>query len=231
MQTTSCIRYITTAFILLLTTHALHAQVNNWSTSDKEKQHIVGTAFGADFGVVSSFVYGYKTRMLKRPVITGVEFSFPYGEKMMDDWKVKAGGQIKLIGTGPLAFSARVQFVTRRYQNDLVKMIGFGSDLALTGGYYKRKWFVAAEAGFDKAIVTQLRHTEKMRENYAARDGWYMSTGGNFYYGIQAGLHAGRCWLFYLRGGKVMEQDFKHSPTLPLYAQIGINRTFHAGRK
>lgn len=231
MQKTSCIRNVLSVLVFLSIEQSVRAQVNNWSPDNKDKQHIAGTAFGADFGVVSSFVYGYKTRMLKRPVIAGVEFSFPYGEKMMDDWKVKVGGQIKLIGTGPLAFSARVQFVTRRYQNDLVKMFGFGSDMALTAGYYKRGWFVAAEAGFDKAIVTQLRHTEKMRDNYAARDGWYMATGGNFYYGIQAGVHAGRRWLFYLRGGKVMEQDLKHSPNLPLYAQIGINRALRAGRK
>lgn len=225
-------RYILPAFLVMLINNTGYAQVVNWSPSHKEDRHIVGTAFGADFGVVSSLTYGYKFNLRKRPVIAGAEYSFSYGEKMTDDWKLKLGGQIKLVNLGPVLFSARVQAIGRRYENDLVKMFNIGSDMALTGGYYRRRWFVAAETGFDKAIVTQITHTDKMRENYEyARNGWYLATGGNFYYGIQAGLMAGNRWTLYLRAGKMTEQDFKSSPTIPFYGQVGVNRAFSSGKK
>ena len=31
--------------------------------------------------------------------------------------------------------------------------------MGVTAGYYQRKWFVAGEAGFDKAIVTHFKHS------------------------------------------------------------------------
>lgn len=57
-------------------------------------------------------------------------------------------------------------------------------------------------------------------------DGWNVSSaGGNFYYGLQAGVSF-RKYDISLRGGKIITQDFKTSPLLPLYGQLGINLNF-----
>ena len=106
-------------------------------------------------------------------------------------------------------------------------MLNFGSDLSATAGYYKPKWLVAGEFGFDKALVTHFKHTNAFRENFPeVKDGWYQpATGGNFYYGVQAGYSFGANDIT-LNAGKVIQQDFKTEPTIPFYVQIGYNRKF-----
>ena len=67
-----------------------------------------------------------------------------------------------------------------------------------------------------------------MRENNpSVRDGWYVPTGGNFFYGIQSGVSFGRNDL-HVSVGKSVTQDFKTTPAPPLYFQIGYNRRFCA---
>jgi hypothetical protein len=94
-------------------------------------------------------------------------------------------------------------------------------------GYYRPRWFVSGEAGFDKAIVTHFKHSEAYKNQYPhVINGWYEpATGGNFYYGLQTGVSFRKHDL-YLRAGKILSQDFKTPPTLPLYAQIGYNIKF-----
>ncbi len=48
------------------------------------------------------------------------------------------------------------------------------------------------------------------------------ATGGNFYYGIQAGFSQKK-FDIYLNVGKTVSQDFKTNPTIPVYAQLGFN--------
>jgi hypothetical protein len=94
-------------------------------------------------------------------------------------------------------------------------------------GYYRPKWFAAGEAGFDKAIVTDLKHTSAYKEQYpGVVDGWYEpSTGGNFYFGLQAGYSLKKHDI-YIKAGKTLTEDFKSKPTIPFYAQLGYNFKF-----
>jgi hypothetical protein len=77
---------------------------------------------------------------------------------------------------------------------------------------------------FDKAIVTNFKHSAKYKDIYpGVVDGWYEpATGGIFYYGIQAGYSMTKHDV-YLRGGNVLNQDFKTKPFTPFYAEIGYN--------
>lgn len=87
-------------------------------------------------------------------------------------------------------------------------------------------WHLAGELGFDKAITTQIKHGSLMKEYYPGiQDGWYIPTGGNFFYGIQSGIafkNTDTC----LKAGKTVTQDFKNTATLPFYFQLGVNRKF-----
>ena len=65
-----------------------------------------------------------------------------------------------------------------------------------------------------------------MKRNYPAIvDGWYVPTGGNFNYGIISG-YTFKNNEVYIKTGKIVTQDFKATPTLPLYLQLGYNRRF-----
>ena len=63
-----------------------------------------------------------------------------------------------------------------------------------------------------------------IRENFPdVKNGWYQpATGGNFSYGLQTGLSFASVDALF-RVGKVVTQDFKTSPTIPFYAEIGTN--------
>ena len=42
-------------------------------------------------------------------------------------------------------------------------LLNFGSDMSGIIGYYRAHFFVAGEAGFDKAIVTHFKHSENTK--------------------------------------------------------------------
>ena len=111
--------------------------------------------------------------------------------------------------------------------NDFVRLVNFGSDMSGIVGYYRPKWFVAGEFGFDKAIVTHFRHSKAYKDQYpGVVDGWYEpATGGNLYYGLQAGFSFRKQDIF-LRAGKILTQDYKTTPMVPIYGQLGYNIKF-----
>lgn len=206
-----------------ITAFSSYAQTINWASLRTEQKHIANINISADYALTYGVGYAYQLKS-RLPVVLNTEYSFPSGNNISDDFKTKIGGQVNLFQTGNFRFSSKVQGVFRRHETSYARLLNFGSDISGTVGYYKSKWFVAGELGFDKAIVTHFKHSDLFRENYpGVKDGWYEpSTGGNFYYGMQAGYSKSR-FDIYLKAGKLVEQDFKTEPLLPFYAQLGIN--------
>lgn len=199
------------------------SQTLNWVNSSKDLKHILNINLGVEHGVIFGAGYGYRLKS-KLPIVLNATYSFPGGEKLFDDFKTKIGAQTRFYQTGNFHFSAKLYSVFRRYQSDFVRLINFGTDLSATVGYYKPKWFVAGEAGFDKAIVTYFKHSDSYKAQYPlVKDGWYEpSTGGNFYYGLQTGYSSKRSDI-YLKAGKIVEQDLHTNPLVPFSFQLGFN--------
>ena len=210
--------------VLTVLIASLNAQSINWVSLKEEHKHIVSANFGAEYGMIYGLAYGYHFHTKLFEIVPVVEYSFPSGNEIFDDFKTKAGVQIRWIELHNFQFSTRIQGIFRRGENDFVRLLNFGSDMAGVIGYYSRKWFVSGETGFDKAIVTNFKHSQEYRSQFAdVIDGWYEpSTGGNFYYGAQAGYSL-KAHDIYLRGGKILTQDFKTKPLLPFYFQLGYN--------
>lgn len=211
--------------LLILTFHFIptSAQTLNWNSLDSSK-HIVNANFGLDYSVSYGFGYGYKLNT-KLPIVLNANFYMPSGEQVFDDFKTKIGGKIRFYKIKDFQFSANIYGVFRRYENPLVCLINFGSDISTVAGYYKPKWFVAGEVGFDKAIVTHFKHSEVFKNTIYSnvKDGWYEpATGGNFYYGLQGGYTFKKVDIT-INLGKVVSQDFNTSPFLPFYINLGIN--------
>jgi hypothetical protein len=145
----------------------------------------------------------------------------------MDDFKTRLGGNMHWISYRDFRFSTNLYAVFRRYQNDFVRLANFGCDLSGTIGYYRKKWFAATDFGFDKAIVTHFKHSEIYKSQFpGVVNGWYdPATGGNFYYGLQAGCSFGKNDMW-IKAGKTISQDFKTKPVVPMYGQLGYNLKF-----
>ena len=214
--------YIAFAISLSISVN-IFSQSINWKNLDKEQKHIININAGAEYGLIVGAGYGYQLKS-KMPIVLNVEHSFPTGKRMTDDFKTKIGGYIRLYEINNFQFSAKIQGVFRRYENSFASLSNFGSDMAVIAGYYKPKWFIAGEGGFDKAIVTHFKHTAAYKQIFlSVKDGWYEpSTGGNFYYGLQTGFSF-RQNDIYLKAGKLISQDLSTTPLFPFYVQIGYN--------
>ena len=203
-----------------------YSQNINWRSLGEDQRNVVQFNFGYDFGVTAQLGYS-RLFTLVRPVIVGLDFSVPMGSVLVDDFKVRMGGEVEIVQAG--AFSATIKIASnlRRYQTQLVRIVSFGSDFALLAGYYKTTWYAAGEYGFDKSIATNLRHSDIMRAYFPAiRDGWYVPTGGHFYYGIQGGKTIGESFDLSLRLGGTRAQKHDEEAVLPYYAQLGLGVRF-----
>lgn len=197
------------------------AQTRNWNALNGAQKHTVDVNAGIEYGATLGAGYGYHLKA-GLPMILNAEFSLPAGNNTADDFKAKMGAQLRLWQWRSLAVSVEAQGVFRRYETDYVRLLNFGSDFSGAIGLYLPRWFVAAHAGFDKAIVTHFKNSELLKESYPAiKDGWYQpATGGHFYFGLHGGYSL-RALDIYLEAGQIIEQDFKTAPLLPLYARFG----------
>lgn len=216
----------TVILAVLLYINKSNSQNVNWPSLTNENKHVVNLNFNWDYASTAGIYYGYKFNT-KLPMILGIDYSMPVGAKVFDDFKSRIGIQMQLIEYKNFRLSTKIQGVFRRYNQPIVRLLNFGSDFSGVLGYYKPKWFVAAEFGFDKAIVSNFKHSERYKKSFViVNDGWYEpATGGNFYYGIQTGFSFKQHDI-YLKIGKVVTQDFKTTPLIPYYAQLGYNFKF-----
>lgn len=207
----------------LLTSQILQAQTINWESLKKEEKHILNINTGWEHSMVFGVSYGYHFKS-KIPIIADVSFSIPSGSTILDDFKTKIGGQINFFQLNNFRLNASVHGIYRRFENPLITLQNFGADAATVMGYYKPKWFIAGEFGFDKAIVTHFKHSQIYKDVYPeVKNGWYEpTTGGNFNYGIQGGYSFIKSDLT-LRAGKIVTEDFKTTPMIPFYVQLGYS--------
>lgn len=215
--------YIALFLIQLSLNNKVFSQTLNWKKLENTKQ-ILNVDFGLDFSASYGVGYGYKLNT-KLPIVLNANISVPFGENRFDDFKTKVGGQIALINKSNFVGSVSLLGIYRRYQTSLVKLQNFGSHFKGTFGYYKKNWFAATEVGFDKAIVTHFKHTQKYRDEIYSDviDGWYEpATGGNVNYGLQMGYSFKKMDMT-INLGKIISQDFKTAPILPFYLNLGIN--------
>lgn len=214
------------ATTLLFIAYAVQAQTFNWARSGPETRQIANLNLGLEHGVVAGAAYGYYLPA-KRPFLLGAEVSVPWGNALFDDFKIKLGGQMLLFDVGHFKGVGGLNGIYRRVETSLVRFDNFGAELTATIGYYRPCWFVAANIGFDKAIVTRFKHSASYRESFPqVQDGWYEpATGGNYQYGAQVGFSLRRMDI-YLKAGQMLTQDFENRPLLPFYAQVGVSRRF-----
>ncbi len=215
--------------VLLLATaltEAGYSQNINWRSLGEDRRNIVQLNVGYDFGATAQLGYS-RAFTLIRPVVVGLDYSLPMGNVLLDDFKVRLGGQMEIVQVGGFSTTLKVFSNLRRYQTSLVRIVSFGSDFGVLAGYYRSTWYAAGEFGFDKSVATNLENSDIMKAYFPAiRDGWYVPTGGNYYYGIQAGKTLGESLDLSLRLGATDAQFDDENAVLPYYVQVGMGMRF-----
>lgn len=210
---------------IAFTANTSFAQTVNWRSIHHSDRHILNLNAGWEYAATFGIGYGYKLNT-KIPLVLGTEFSLPSGEELTDDFKTKIGAQAEVFRHNNISATVKIHGIFRRYQSEFVTLQNFGSEMSAAIGYYKPRWYAAGEFGFDKAVVTHIRHSGLMEEyNPEIKRGWYIPTGGNFFYGLQGG-YTMSSYDLYVKAGKILTQDFKTTPTVPFYLQLGLNKRF-----
>ncbi len=212
--------------IVMAVAESTYSQNINWRSLREDQRNVIQFNFGYDFGVTAQVGYN-RTFTLIRPILLGLDYSLPMGSDLLDDFKVRLGGQVEVVQIGGFSASVKILSNFRRYQNALVRIVSFGSDFATVAGYYKPSWYAASEFGFDKSIVSHFKHSDIMRAEFPGiRDGWYIPTGGHYYYGIQGGKTIGDAFDLSLRLGATRAQGNDENAVLPYYLQLGLGMRF-----
>ncbi len=210
------------AFILFCFAQTAMTQSLNWEAIPEESRHLTALSIGYDFGLTTQLTYGYQIKKDK-PIFATIDFSKPAGADFLDDFKVRIGAQVQLYQVNNFKVIAKGYGLYRQHKTDFVSMASFGSDFSLTAGLYQKKWHIAAELGFDKAIATKLKNGEILTKNYSEiTDGWYVPTAGNFYYGLEGSKSLGQAFDLSFRIGATRAEGKDEGALLPVYAQFGL---------
>jgi hypothetical protein len=198
-------------------------QAINWRSFEPNQQ-LASVGVGLDQGLI--YRAGYAQRIGHQPLVLTLGASLPSGQTLLDDFNVRLGIQVEVVRVGYWSATLKADGVFRRFENPHARLLNWGGTFGGIVGYYKPTWYVAGELGFDKAIVTHVRHSPLVMDGLPGlRNGWYIPTGGTFRYGLQTGVSLSKTDLT-LRVGRLLEQDFKTLPMLPFHAQLGVNRRF-----
>jgi hypothetical protein len=73
--------------VLALFISSVNAQTLNWASLKEENKHIINASFGLEYGVIYGLGYGYHIKTGLIPVVVNLEYSFPSGNKIFDDFK------------------------------------------------------------------------------------------------------------------------------------------------
>jgi hypothetical protein len=219
-------KYMVVMAIVMTVAEVSLSQGINWRSLHDDQRNVIQLNFGYDYGVTTQFGYSRAFTIVK-PVLVGIDYSFPMGDELLDDFKVRIGGQVEIVQIGGFSATARIMGSFRRYQNQLVRIASFGSDFAILAGYSEPTWSVTGEFGFDKSITSYVKHSDVMRTAFpAVKDGWYIPTGGHYYYGVQAGKTIGETYDVTLRLGATNAQDNDEDAMIAYYIQVGVGMRF-----
>ncbi len=188
-----------------------------------EGTNVATLTTGAEHGLVLGTGYGRMLSVADQPILVGGDLTLGWAEVDIEDFRLRAGALAPLLGHGHWKVIGGLAAIVRGTDNEAARMTNVGADLAILAGRYTRRWFVAAEVGFDWAMATYIDHSDAYRmQVYAgARDGWYGNPGGMFRAGLEGGITFGR-YDVSLRAGRLV--DTAGQPALfPWYATLGFD--------
>ena len=152
----------------------------------------------------------------------GAEFGTVVAAFDMHDWRARATARTTVVHWGAFRIATEDAFIARGTSNSIYTALNLGASTTLTAGAYRRRWFLAAETGFDKAIATRLTNSNWYREYYYAdaKNGWYLTPGGTLHAGVAGGVTAGIAELT-VRAGTLRTERW-NTLVPPMYGSVGL---------
>jgi hypothetical protein len=217
-------RLASTAFALLALAAATRASAQelNLATTSAARPDVVALRTGMDHAFLAELGYRRVLGWGERQVFVGGDVATPWARPDLGDYRIRATLGLPL-GSGRWRLAGWLSPTLRGTGNDAVDLAALGADLRLTGGWYARRWFVAAEAGLDWVAATRVTFSDAYRTRaYAgARDGWYRTPGGTTYAGLHGGVSFSSLDVI-VRAGHPRSTALAQQ-TVPFYLTVGLN--------
>jgi hypothetical protein len=139
---------------------------------------------------------------------------------------IEAGLRTTALGYGNLRLQVAFGPVLRNSENRLFTANAVGLHATILPGYQSDRWGLMAEVGYEKMVVTNLRHSQLYEDTYYAdaESGWYSNTAGTCRRGVGAGIRVGEVNLAARVGAVATEGGAPHLP--PFYGAIGTSCAF-----
>jgi hypothetical protein len=210
--------------LALLPMTSMHAQWN-LALQRPGTDHLYVNA-GLDPAVITSIGYGRTLSAFGATAQLFAEAGVVAGDADLRDFRARLGAQLELAHVGRVRLGGRASFVTRGTENRIFRSVNMGVAVTGSAGLYGRRWFAATEVGFDKALLTHLRHSEEYRVVHfpEAKDGWYLDNGGTWGLGAMMGRTMGRSEAV-VRVGVSRTQRWE-TPSIPGYVVLGWGVAF-----
>lgn len=202
------------------------AQQHNWALFQKDNNstNTASLDLGFDYGTVSTFRYS-KFIYFHLPIMLNTDFTIPAGNQAFDDFRWRLSAQTRVLDWNNFGVILKYGAVIKRYESELARHIGFGREMAISAGYFRPKWFVAGDFGYDKTSITHIKHGETYKKYFPeAKDAWYESLAGSYNYGLQGGFSLKKIDIN-TRFGLHYDKRFKKH-TIPYYGTLGVNYRF-----
>jgi hypothetical protein len=190
-----------------------------------ERQRVF-TTFGFDPALVTTVGYGRVVQVTGHDVQWTGDVGVVAAKMDAHDFRARLSMQTSLVQWRSVHLTGSATAITRGTENAIYRGINFGADLSSSVGVYRQRWFAAGEFGFDKAVITHVRHSNYYRTYFYpdAKDGWYLDTGGTYHGGVAGGLSLGRSEVV-ARVGLLRTERFNELMP-PMYASVGVGVGF-----
>lgn len=193
-------------------------------------QNGISVNLGTDFSLITlkiAYYHDIELKEINRDLRIITEFSSPLLKPDLNDFKITTGGKINTIEYGDFLLPLKFDAVLRRTSNEACNIIGFGSAVTLSSGYYGKKFHIASELSLDNNWLSHITYTDKYKslvyEN--AKEGWMGLSSTTVRLGINTGLKLNEKIELLLLGGWQYHGEFNFK-TPPFYTTLGTNINF-----
>ena len=215
------------AFGLVLSTLTVGELSAQWNIGRTDgPRNFAYASVGLDPALIASAGYIRTVPVFGHAVEMGGEAGIVAAGWDARDFRARLQLRTSLLRLGVFRIVGSAAFVARGTDNLMHRAFNFGSDFTGNAGLYARRWFLAGEFGFDKAIITHITHSDWYRRNVysGAKDGWYLTGGGTYHYGATGGVAIGPAEIA-VRAGWLKTEDFNQLVT-PMYTSATVGFRF-----
>jgi len=193
---------------------------------DSETKSRMYVREGIEPSLLTTFGYQFNcdTGIIDRKVTTYGELGLSSVRFGLKNWELKTGGVLPLFERNTFKVVNDLDFSAGRVdtRNFVSYKFAFGDECAV--GFYKRNWFIAATAEYERIVLNHIRNTRFYRVNFYedAKDGWYKGAGGMFQFGFEGGRKITKKYDMHLEIMMPFTEKFDGYGGSPLHLNIEL---------